>query len=198
MPDRRMFLVRSVATLAAGSFLAVEGCAPQRAAAIVGPPTGAQMSDFVALSSALLGIEAAKLAPDPDPGNMKTEVFAAAQGQDAQALGTLLGILDANRAKSPPEIAEAMLERSGPEMAFFAKAIMLGWLLGNWYDPAALAQVVTKNLPGPIASRVISANAYRESWAWKIAQTKPMGTSDQAFGYWSKPPPPLSDFIGTP
>jgi hypothetical protein len=189
--------LRSSATMAAGSLLAVEGCTTQkRAAAIVGPPTGAQMNDFVALSSALLGIDAAKLAPDPDVGNMKAEVFAAAQQHDAQKLGTLLEIFDANRDGSPSGIADAVLERS--HTSFFAKAIMLAWLLGSWYDPDDLAQTVAKNSTGPIASRVISANAYRESWAWKIAQTKPMGTSDQAFGYWSKPPAPLSDFIGSP
>jgi len=191
--------VRSVATLAAGPLLVAEGCAPHaRAAAITGPPTGAQMRDFVVLSSALLGIAAAKLAPDPDPANTKADCFAAAQQHDAQKLAELLAIVDANRTRTPAEIADVTLNGSGQESSFFAKAVMLAWLLGSWYDPALLARAAASGSDAPIPSTVISANAYREAWAWKIAQTKAMGTSNQGFGYWTSAPRPLGDFIGEP
>lgn len=200
-PDRRAFLMRSAAALAAAPLLLDEGCSQtsqERAAALTGSPTPQQMSDFVALSSALLGVAAAKLAPDPDYGDMKSECFGAAQRSDPQRLATLLQAYAQRPASASPEATAAWMldDRRDPEVAFFARAVMLAWLLGSWYDPAALASASASGGGPPIASAVISANAYRESWAWKIGQSKPMGTSTQGFGSWSAPPPPLANAIG--
>jgi hypothetical protein len=200
-PDRRSFLVASAATLAAGSLLAADGCSNHSSApatALTGAPTSAQMHDFVAVSSALLGIDAGKLSPEPDVTGMKADCFAAAQRSDPQRLAELLQVFHDRAMQPPAAIADAVLNRSGPELSYFAKSVMLAWLLGSWYDPAALQKAVADGTHGPIASSVISPNAYQQSWTWKIAQTKPMGTSSEAPGYWALPPPPLRDFIGGP
>jgi hypothetical protein len=42
----------------------------------------------------------------------------------------------------------------------------------------------------------VSMDAYTQSWVWRIAQTHPMGYSEWQFGYWTKDPRPLTDFIG--
>ena len=72
-----------------------------------------------------------------------------------------------------------------PVLGFVARSIMKMWLLGSWYNPANSSQAVN----------VVSAQAYKESLVWKIMQSHPMGYSMFTFGYWAKPPPPLSQFI---
>ena len=42
---------------------------------------------------------------------------------------------------------------------------------------------------------MISPKAYTQGWVWRVAQAHPMGYSDMQFGYWTREPPPLSDFI---
>lgn len=190
LPDRRSFLVRSAATLAAAPLLLASGCAP----AAVAPAE--QMRDFVLLSSALLGIAPAKLAPDADSVDQKSACFAAAAQHDARGLARMLQIYRAHASEAPATIADVVLTRSGSDVAFFAKSVMLAWLLGSWYDPALLQKAMSGGASGPIDAAVISANAYRESWAWKIGQSKAMGTSSQGFGYWSSEPPALSESIG--
>ena len=44
--------------------------------------------------------------------------------------------------------------------------------------------------------RQVSDQAYKESWAWKIAQSHPMGYSEYHFGYWAEQPPTLKQFTG--
>jgi hypothetical protein len=89
-----------------------------------------------------------------------------------------------------------VLNDPGSGVRFLAQAVMLAWLLGSWYEPAELQRAAAQASPGFIPSVVISANAYRESWAWKIAQTKAMGTTTAGFGYWASAPPLLDEFIG--
>src|SRR5579862_8984079 len=144
------------------------------------------MNDFVALSSALLGVSSEKLAPQPDYVNVKAEVYAAAQRHDAQALGALLQLYDAHRTQAAASVADAALLGSGAALAAFARSVMLAWLLGSWYDPDALERVAAGEAAA-IPSAVISAGCYKESWAWKIGQTKAIGTSTEGFGYWASP-----------
>jgi len=189
LPDRRSFLVRSAATLAAGPLLAAEACSK--------PPEdpAAQLADFVALSSALLGIDALKLAADPAPGGVKSEILALARGHDERLFATLLQTYRDRAHEGAASAASAVLTGAGAEVGFLAKSIMLAWLLGSWYDPAAL-RTAAQTSAGFVASSVISADAYRESWAWKIGQTKPMGTTTAGFGYWASPPAPMHEFLG--
>jgi hypothetical protein len=190
LPDRRAFLMRSAATLAAAPILATEACSHPAA------DPAAQLATFVALSSVLLGIDAAKLGLDAGPSGVAAEIFARAQTYDAALLAQLLQTYTDNALKPAGTLARMVLEDSGADAGFLAKAIMLGWLLGSWYDPAHLATAASGDGAAP-AGTVISANAYRQSWAWKIAQTKPMGTTTAGFGSWAAPPQALDATIGS-
>jgi hypothetical protein len=189
-PDRRSFLVRSAATLAAGTLLAAEACSKPNEDPV------AQRNDFVALSSALLGVAAMKLAPDDDSLGIASEILAIARGNDERLFMQLLQAYRAHANEPGETVADAVLNRSGAGIGFLAKSVMLAWLLGSWYEPARLQSAAAQAAPGFLESKVISANAYREAWAWKIAQTKAMGTTTAGFGYWASAPPPLDDFIG--
>ena len=64
------------------------------------------------------------------------------------------------------------------------------WLLGSWYQPYDQGTAKEHDI------RVVSDQAYKESWAWKIAQSHPMGYSEYHFGYWAEQPPTLKQFTG--
>jgi len=64
------------------------------------------------------------------------------------------------------------------------------WLLGSWYQPYDQGNAHKGD------TRVVSDQAYKESWAWKIAQSHPMGYSQYHFGYWAEQPPTLKQFTG--
>jgi hypothetical protein len=177
-PDRRSFIVRSAASIAAGALLAAEPRAPAL-------DPNAPLADFIALSSALIGVSVEKLAAGNGPGGVASEIEAIARKSHEQAFVQLLQAYRAHAHEPAQQIADAVLLRSGADAGFLAKSVMLAWLLGSWYEP-----------PNFETSTVISANAYRQSWAWKIAQTKPMGTTTTGFGRWATAPPPLDSFIG--
>jgi hypothetical protein len=42
---------------------------------------------------------------------------------------------------------------------------------------------------------VISSKAYTQGWLWRVIQAHPMGYSDMQFGYWTRKPEPIEDFI---
>jgi hypothetical protein len=188
--DRRSLLVTSAATLAAGTLLGAEGCAQPAA------DPAAQLTDFVALSSVLLGVAVANLAPENDSTGVKNDIFAAAKASDERLLAQLLQTYRGASGQSAENVASLVLQRSGSDLGFFAKSVMLAWLLGSWYDPATLQKAAAQVSPGFLPSSVISAGAYREAWAWKIGQTKAMGTTVAGFGYWTSTPPSLQSFLG--
>jgi hypothetical protein len=189
-PDRRSFLVRSAATLAAGTLFAAEACSKTTEDPV------AQRNDFVALSSVLLGIAAVKLAPENDSLGVASEILVFARENDERLLAQLLQAYRAHANEPAETVADVVLNQSGADAGFLAKSIMLAWLLGSWYEPAQLQNAAARATPGFLESKVISANAYREAWAWKIAQAKAMGTTTAGFGYWASAPPALDDFIG--
>jgi hypothetical protein len=188
-PDRRSFLVGSVA-LAAGALLSAQACSTSAEDPV------ALRADFVALSSALTGVASAKLAAEGDTNDVAGEILAAAQKGGGDAFGSMLQAYRAHRSESETGVCDAVLNGSGAAVGFLAKSVMLAWLLGSWYDPVALQRASAEPSPGFVASTVISANAYRNAWAWRIAQTKAMGTTTAGFGHWASAPPPLGDFIG--
>ena len=151
------------------------------------------MSDmdlFVGLSSALTGISSDNLAPGLDPIDIKQAYFN--QAQTDPNFAQLLQIYDQNQTKPPAQVADIILNQSGDPIRFLGRAIMLEWYLGSWYDPAVLAK------QQPFAPfKVISSAAYTQGWSWRVAQAHPMGYSEWTFGYWSSPPPSLSDFTGS-
>ena len=78
---------------------------------------------------------------------------------------------------------------------FLARSIVVMWYLGSWYDPADLKRLTEPNPPDFIPHQVISSKAYTQGWVWRVAQAHPMGYSEMQFGYWSRDPAPLDDFI---
>lgn len=149
------------------------------------------MGSFVKLSALLTGIAADKLAPAVDPVDIKQTYFDCAQQEGGATFDRLLAIFDANASQPPATVADIILNQSGDDIRYLARAIMLAWYLGSWYDPAGLKQ------PMPPA-RVISSKAYTHGWAWNVAQAHPMGYSDLRFGYWAGDPPSLADYVGGP
>lgn len=156
------------------------------------------MDQFVTLSAALTGIAPDMLAPAIDPTDIKQAYFGVAQKQDPVLFAQLLAIIAANPGLPPDQLATLVLVNSGDAIRFLARAIMLAWYLGNWYEPADLQRYAVPSPPDmPIPFRVISMDAYVNGWAWSVAQAHPMGYSNMTFGYWGAPPPPLADYIGT-
>ena len=155
------------------------------------------MDQFITLSAALTGIAASKLAPPLDPIDIKQTYFDTAQKQDSANFVQLLQIVAANPTLPPQQLADLVLTQSGEPIKFLARAIMLAWFLGHWYQPEDLQKyAVPDPPPTPIPFFVISINAYTQGWAWSTAQAHPMGYSTNVFGYWSNPPPSLADYIG--
>lgn len=157
-------------------------------------PSATTLDNFVNLSALLTGIERGKLAPPLDPVDIKQTYFDFAKKEAGSGLDTLLSIFAANAAQPAERIADLIFKHSGPEVCFLARSIILMWYLGSWYAPRELQKAGT-NTPPP-NSVVISAKAYTQGWAWKVAQAHPMGYSDFQFGYWSSPPPALDEFVG--
>lgn len=154
------------------------------------------LADFVAMSAALTGIATDALAPPLSDISVAQEIYLRAQGQ-----GRLLALIQTYKALvarhlTPDQIASAITTQATvPEQAL-ARAIILAWYLGSWYEPGTLENIITtQQSSGFVPSSVISEEAYTRSWTWSVAQTHPMGYSNQNFGYWQSPPPPLSDFI---
>ncbi|MES2817568.1 MAG: sorbitol dehydrogenase [Pseudomonadota bacterium] len=156
--------------------------------------TNQDQQNFNALSAALTGLAQDALAPSVDPIGLPELFFETAQ----QALGVALfsHLLEQYAtllaAKNTPEqIAAAVLGATGSDSnAPAARAIMKLWLLGVWFPPP-----LADGSAGP-APHVVSDQAYKESWAWRIAQAHPMGYSQFHFGYWASEPPSLEAFTG--
>lgn len=155
-------------------------------------PDPADLSLFVALSSALTGIAATKLAPTVDPIQVKNGYFVAASA-DA-AFPALLQIIRSDPSNPTAAASKVM---NDPKLRYLGRSIILAWYLGVWYDPKVLESY---NGPGdqafPVTPvKVISATAYTQGWTWRVAQAHPMGYSQLRYGYWAKDPLPLDDYI---
>ena len=161
------------------------------------PPPESDLDVFVKLSAALTGIDAAKLNPRFDPYDLATTYSNLARTQDGkngETYAQLLALYRANESKPPDDIAKIVLSHA--PVKFLAQSVMLLWLLAAWFDPLVLADPSTKTAPFGPPNVVVSADAYTQSFVWKVAQTHPMGYSEWSFGYWTQNPPPLSAFIG--
>jgi hypothetical protein len=152
----------------------------------------ADLDDFVKLSAALTGIQANTLSPLFDPHDLATN-YAKFVTADA-AWANLLAAYRANATKPPDDIAKALIQNADQNVSLLAQSVMLLWLLAAWFDPKDLKG--STGLDFTPAHIVVSADAYTQGFVWSIAQTKPMGYSEWEFGYWAKPPLPLSDFVG--
>jgi hypothetical protein len=167
----------------------------------VDTPTAAQsaisdMDAFIQLSAALTGIPAGKLAPVTDSIGIKQEYFNWVK-ENEPAGGAFASLLQI--AKDNKDAPQAIMDKSqaSDDTKFLARSIVLMWYLGSWYTPADLKQLVDSRSSPPrfVPHTVISPKAYTQSWVWRIAQAHPMGYSDMQFGYWTREPPPLDDFL---
>lgn len=162
------------------------------------PPAASPLPDpndirlFVALSSALTGIAAGKLAPTVDPIQVKNQYFDAAKADPA--FPALLQII-----RSDPTNPNAAAEKvmSDPKLKYLGRSIILAWYLGAWYDPKVLERYNGPvDQPFPLSPvKVISPTAYTQGWTWRVAQAHPMGYSELRYGYWAEEPLPLGDYI---
>ena len=169
------------------------------------PSTPAAPSDYISLSSALLGVEPTVLEPAARPGTPPlADTFHALCDEAAPAaLAALLAEYDRSAVggAEPPAIAQRLLEaESNPRpdgVGALARLTMLMWLYGVWYGgteaarmPAA-AEVID---PTHRIDLVVSVHAYRNGWIWRLAQTSPAGVAG-APGAWAEPPPELAQFL---
>ena len=171
------------------------------------------LQNFIDLSATLTGLSADKLAPSVDPINLPPLFFATAQqGMGTVAFSNLLELYASLKSQSDQQIASlksqaeqqiaslksqldqqnasAILGHSDQQITQGARSIMKLWLLGSWYQPYDQGNAKEGSI------RVVSDQAYKESWAWKIAQSHPMGYSQYHFGYWAEEPPTLKQFTG--
>lgn len=153
------------------------------------------MGTFVTLSAALTGIAEGKLAPATDSIMIKQDYFKWINEREPKAFVSLLKI-----AKEDANSPQAMIQKlqATDDTKFLARSIVLMWYLGSWYAPGDLKKLVeSRSLPKPvfIPHTVISPKAYTQGWVWRVAQAHPMGYSDMQFGYWTREPAPLDDFI---
>lgn len=188
---------------AAGSLLLAGGLPVWAGAEQPGVPPAPR--DYLRLSSALLGVDAATLEPALRPGVAPLVDTFHALCDDAapDALAALLAEFGQAAAggTAPAEIARRLLEAEGsprPDGAgAVARLTMLMWLYGLWYGGTETAR-----MPGSAAylspahrtDLVVSVHAYRNAWIWRFAQTSPAGVAG-APGAWSEPPPGLAQFL---
>ena len=162
-------------------------------------------ADYVRLSAALLGVDAARLEPDARAGEAPlADTFHALCREAAPAaLDALVAAYGAAAADGdgPPAIARRLLadgrEPRPDAVGALARLTMLMWLYGVWYGgtettrmPAG-AEAVD---PDHRTDFVVSVRAYRNGWIWRFAQARAMGVAG-APGAWAEPPPSLAEVL---
>lgn len=156
----------------------------------------AKMSDFLDLSEFLTGINRSQLSPFVDVMNVKQTYFDKADAQNHAAFEELLKIFKDH--KTDPDLGDRIFNKSGDDVKYLARDIIIAWYLGAWCNPADLKKYDDGN-PSPTADLlspdVLTANAYTQGYVWRVAQAHPMGYSEMRFGYWNVNPPPLSNFV---
>lgn len=137
---------------------------------------------FVALSSALIGVSTSQLSPPLDPIGIADQYFEILTKRlDPSTLAALAGAFPSGF--EPSTAAAAALDDE--QVGSTCRSIMKLWLLGTWFQPDDPQQ----------PPEVVSSQAYKESLIWKAMQSHPMGYSMFPFGYWEKSPPALDQFI---
>ena len=179
-----------LAGAAAATATATIGAEPAAALEALDP----DMVAFKTLSAALTGIPEGKLAPATDSLELKRDYFQWVKERQPGPFAALLQIAKAN-----PGAPQAIVDKSqaNNDTKFLARSIVLMWYLGSWYEPADLKRLVDSRSGKPafIPHTVISPKAYTQGWIWRVIQAHPMGHSDMQFGYWTRKPAPLEDFI---
>jgi hypothetical protein len=152
------------------------------------------MRAFIKVSAALTGVLDGKLAPTTDSLGLKQDYFDWVKQREPGPFAALLQIGKVN-AITPQSIIDR--SQANPDTKYLARSIALMWYLGSWYKPSDLKELVDKR-NGPPQFKphtVISPKAYTQGWLWRVVQAHPMGYSDMQFGYWTRQPTPLADFL---
>ena len=162
---------------------------------VLTPDVSTDLDTFVALSALLTGIAATQLKPLLDTHGTAQTYFDIARMRGGADYATLANTFAQNKGKAPADQGAAIFPPDKPEdrVVWLARSIMLLWYLAAWYDPDDLPKVRSG---AQVPFFVVSADAYTQSWVWRVGQTHPMGYSDWRFGYWHQSPPPLSAFVG--
>ncbi|WP_321379838.1 sugar dehydrogenase complex small subunit [Rhizobium sp.] len=153
--------------------------------------TSTSMDNFVALSVLLTGVSENTIAPFFDTFDIKTQIYTAAEADNAAALTALLGMYSTLIKSNKPtaDIIQAIMTPPTSETGRMARSIILAWYSGSWYTTSTLFTEAP-------STRVLSSGAYEQGLMWKVAQAHAMGSADYPFGYWNENPPALSQFIG--
>jgi len=117
-----------LAGAAAATAVATVGTLSTAPTARAADPNSAQdMLDFVALSAALTGVMATKLAPGADPIDIKRDYFKLFSEKRPAEFDKLLNSVRDNR-NAPQAIIDNV--QSDPDSKFLARSIVLMWYLG--------------------------------------------------------------------
>ncbi len=175
------------------------------------PPAAPAPPDYLRLSSALLGVDAVRLEPEPRAGEAPlADIFHALCREAApDATAALLaawreaGEGGAAAAHGPAGAAAAgrlLAERGRPRedgVGALARLTMLMWLCGAWYGGTETARAPASAAvigPDHRTDFVVSVRAYQNGWIWRFAQARPMGVAG-APGAWAEAPPSLAEVI---
>jgi hypothetical protein len=150
-------------------------------------------------------IDLSKSFPGSDPVDVKREYLTWANEKYPSGLEYLLRLVRKNlNASNRDEAIIAALQFDDDDKTktpadvdakYLARSIVLMWYLGAWYEPAEL-KALRKDPARFPTFKVISPKAYTQAWALRVAQAHPMGFSEMQFGYWTRRPNDLRDFIG--
>jgi hypothetical protein len=171
----------------------------------IGQSADSEMDIFTSLSAALTGIAKARLAPGTDPIDVKKDYLKCVKDKQPVAFGKLLQIARNQNLQIPGQGTDGVVQQAdvdklvakieaSDDTKFLARSIVLMWYLGSWYEPDDLKKL-TVDPRQVIPHTVISPKAYAHGWLWRVAQAHPMGYSELQFGYWTRNPEPIADFI---
>ena len=170
------------------------------------PPSSSAPDGFDDVSACLLGIDSSSLVPAVIPDNASLadlyySVCDAAGGADY--VTTLIGQYQSmvQQGMSAQDIAEALLTEDTyfrtDSTGTYSRLIMAMWLFGTWYgatevsNNSAASNYISSDYQNNF---IVSSRAYKNGWAWRIAQAHPMGFSQFSLGSWADDPPSLSDY----
>ena len=171
-------------------------------------PAIPDMEAFIRLSAALTGLARDLLAPDTDSLGMRKVYFDHVSNKAPVDFIALLQIAKDANLQVPTDPASGGIIKQADvdalvqainakgDAKYLARSIVLMWYLGAWYEPTEL-KALAQDPTHFVGYTVISAKAYTQGWLWRVAQAHPMGYSDMQFGYWTRPPEPLTEFIAT-
>lgn len=158
------------------------------------------METFISLSIGLTGFKRPALAPD-DSTNMTPVYLATFRDRVSKGMADSIlawyQITDNKLTGNPPDREERVVEllfAQKPEFEFPCRQLLFLWYAGAW--PTVIDTPASTH--GQTFSEVISADSYTQGLVWRVMQSHPMGSTTYNYGYWAKPPPPLSAYLENP